>query len=325
MIMKMILIAPKFYGYENKIINKMKEIGIEVTFIPENIVEYDFKYKLFNSLLKNKEEIINKYYIDCLKKCDNDCDIIFIIRGYYISASVFHYIKKKYPNIKICTYQWDSVKNNPNALIVAQYGDRNSTFDPMDAKKYNWNYRPLFYFETTNSNKNRIYDLAFISSLHSQRIKIFNKLKSYREYKKFLYMYSHAVNYYKQKYLYKNNDYIECTDKDIKFISLSVEKANKVMSESRVIIDYTHPNQTGLTMRTCESIGHRCKLITNNSYVKNMDFYNPNNIFVFDQDNFSIPSYFMNSKYQDIDKEIFYKYSIECWIKEIIGIDSERK
>ena len=93
------------------------------------------------------------------------------------------------------------------------------------------------------------------------------------------------------------------------------------MAASNIVVDYTHLSQTGFTMRTCEAIGHRCKLVTNNKLVKEADFYNENNVYIYDVDNFQIPESFINSPYQELSKEIYERYSISNWIKEIINYE----
>ena len=59
------------------------------------------------------------------------------------------------------------------------------------------------------------------------------------------------------------------------------------------------------------------KLITTNKDIKNYDFYNPNNIFVWDENTKEIPDSFFELQYQELPKEIFEKYSLKTWIKTV--------
>lgn len=72
-----------------------------------------------------------------------------------------------------------------------------------------------------------------------------------------------------------------------------MSEVNDIMSKSNIIVDYTHPQQTGFTMRTCEAIGHRCKLVTNNKNILKADFYIKDDIYVYDEDEFDIPIEFI--------------------------------
>src|SRR5690606_39098696 len=64
----------------------------------------------------------------------------------------------------------------------------------------------------------------------------------------------------------------------------------KYSENSKIVIDIAHANQKGLSMRPFEALGLKRKLITNNTDIKNYDFYNPNNIFIIENfDNLDIP------------------------------------
>lgn len=314
---KIALITPKFFGYEKIIIEELVKKGYDVDFIPENILETSKLYKLFSLIPEVKSLMIDNYFIKRLKK---QYDIIFIIKGYYLSTKVLDYLKEYYPKAKMYMYQWDSVKNNPNSLKVSKYCEKCFTFDMDDAKKFNWRYRPLFFFQESKRTDKRKYDISFICSLHSKRIKIYKYIrKMFRDKRLYLYLYSPRYNYYKQKYLKQNKTYIGVQDNNIRFKSLSVFVANEVMANSNIIVDYTHPDQNGLTMRTCESIGHRCKLITNNKNVRNMNFYNTNNVYIYSEEDINIPEEFMLSQYSELPEHIYSYYSIEYWLKEILN------
>lgn len=85
------------------------------------------------------------------------------------------------------------------------------------------------------------------------------------------------------------------------------------------MIDIAHPNQKGLSMRPFEALGLKRKLITNNTDIKNYDFYNENNIFVVnDFNNIEIPDSFLNNPYEELPDKIYEKYYIKNWLKTIL-------
>jgi len=61
------------------------------------------------------------------------------------------------------------------------------------------------------------------------------------------------------------------------------------------------------------------KLITTNKDIVNYDFYNPNNIFVWDNIKTEIPNDFLTTPYQPLSIPIFEKYSIKKWVKTILN------
>lgn len=316
-----LLIAPKYYGYERIIENKLSEFGAKVHFICENIDHVNLWMGFFLRRFPNKKQaILDYYYLHELKKLKDKIDYLIVIRGSTLSKSIISSeLRKKNEGVKSFLYQWDSVTNNKNALEIETLFDKVSTFDPIDAQTYGWEYRPLFYSFSSTRDEKRKYLYSYICIMHSQRIKIFNKLKT-RSDKVFLYLYCEKNHYYKQKYLKKNKEYLGADDKDVKHHPLSLEQTNEVMSNSNAIIDYTHPLQTGFTMRTIESIGHKCKLITNNKRALESDFYRPENVYVYDENAFSIPQEFLETPYVELSDEIYKKYGIDNWLFDVMGM-----
>ena len=108
--------------------------------------------------------------------------------------------------------------------------------------------------------------------------------------------------------------------KNIKFKPLSIEDTAKLYDKSKIVIDYTTPSQTGLSMRTIECLGHECKIITNNKNIKFEKFYSEENVFIYD-DNIKILPEFIEKPYKKNNDEVMYYYSIKGWIDTILGED----
>ena len=306
---------PKFFGYSEILIRECKKKGFSVSIIYENFNEFVIKYKFgFN----NAKEY-NKYYVSKME--ETTYDIVLAIRASTLSCDVIDFIKKNSPNAKMYMYQWDSVANNPNAIKIAHKFDVVMTFDPYDAKKYGWEYRPLFYTEWSLRRDRRQIDIAYICSLHSKRVNVFNTLKEYNNYKEYLYLYSKLSHYIKEKYLKHATEYQEISDRDVHFKPLSLSQVNEVMRSCNIIVDYTHPQQKGFTMRTCEAIGHHCKLATNNIEVLKADFYDPNNVYIYDPENFVLPKDFIQCDYRDLEESVYNRYSVNSWVSEILHIE----
>lgn len=321
---KILLIIPKFYGYENLIKKELNKSFYQVEVIYENrdwvSIWHRFVYVYMPS---RKRKVLNDFYIKEINKMTQDVDVVLVIRGSSLSQKVMKHMRKRFSSdCRFIMYQWDGIKNNPDILECAEYFDRIYTFDVEDSKKYNWGYRPLFFDkEKVNSTKKCI-DVSFLCSLHSQRAQILEKLKNIcieNGYSFHSHMYCNKFAYYKWKYIGKKPEYIGTKDKDVTFKSLSLNESYELYSKSKVIVDYTHPDQTGFTMRTIEAIGNRCKLITNNKYIKNADFYNPSNIYVYEGTDVDIPYGFIETAYKDIDTDLYEYYSLEGWLSTLLG------
>ena len=324
---KVLLMAPSFYNYYIYIVEKLKKMGAEVDLILE---VHDPIYLYFfrkNKCLRNNYTY--RYYASRLKNINN-IDYIFLIRGEAINCHIMELLLEKYPKAKKVMYQWDSVKNNPNIKEIIKYFDKCYTFDPLDAKKYKWEYRPLFYLEE-NCKKNDtqcLYDFVFIGTLYFQRAKLLKQLKKICEknnYRFFYYFFVKKFEYIIHTFLLKDKRYTIIPPKDVNFVSLSNKEVCDIYEKSKIFVDYTAETQAGFTIRTIESIGSHKKIITNNKNIVNADFYNPNNIYVYDLEKFDIPINFVNSPYVELKRELYKKYSLEGWLEDIfMEITSEK-
>lgn len=322
---KILLILPKYFGYEKFIINRLRKSNAEVFFIYENVDNIRYSYRFVNAYLpKIMPGITDKYFYNRIKKLPQNLDYVLVVRGQFLSNHIMSYMRKKFlKKCKFVMYQWDSIKNNANAVEISKFFDKIFTFDKIDAKTYKWNYRPLFYIEDlVNNDNNKTIDILYICSLHSRRVTILNILKEFcKEQGLVLYshMYSKLIVFYKRKYISRRKEYLAANNKDVCFNSLSLNDTYKLYNKSKIVFDYTHPGQKGLTIRTIECLGNGCKLITNNELVKYADFYNSNNIYIYKEDNIKIPDKFINTPYNRPQKDIFEKYSLKSWLEEILG------
>lgn len=316
---KLLLIVPNFFKYEIYIRNELSKLGYLVDMIYENVDEFSFMAKVSIKIFHNRRNFFDKYYtkrIGC-----NHYDIVLAIRASTLSDTVLKTIKYYSPDAKFYMYQWDSVENNKNAVDIAGCFDMISTFDMEDAVRYGWKYRPLFFIDQSNRYKfDRVYQLAYICTLHSKRVEIYKKLKKMPE-NNFLYLYAKKTHFLKEKYVKKNVDYVEMKNAEVEFKPLTLQEVNRVMSKTNIMVDYTHPGQAGFTMRTCEAIGHRCKILTNNVRIYNADFYNPNDVYVYDENHFDVPQDFIEGEYKEIPDEVYNRYKISTWIKDVINYD----
>lgn len=294
-------------------------------FILEDFSERSTIYRLFwVKNYKTKIRYTSSYYKRKIAELDKKYDIIFVIRGEAISEENMTQLKKRYPFAKFIMYQWDSIKNNKNCLRIERFFDKIFTFDMEDAQKKGWYYRPLFYVEENVSNESeKDIDFSMIGTLYYKRAMLLKKIREYcskNNFSLFSYMYSPKLVYLIHKYIMHDSKYKDIPYNDVKFQQMSSTDLSAVYDKSAILVDYTADNQTGLTMRTIESIGHHCKLITNNKKIKDCDIYESGNIYVYDLDCFSVPIEFVNSRYNELSGEMRKYYSLSGWITSIFDL-----
>lgn len=319
---KVLLIMPCFFGYEKEVKRKLEENGAEVFLVFENMNEINFWYRfVYVYCSSKKEKLMNHYYKQHIKKLPNKIDYVLVVRGDSLSTIILEMLRERYSTAIFSMYQWDSVANNKNASKIARHFDRVATFDMKDAKMYGWKYRPLFYIkELCDGTISRDIDMTYICSIHSKRVYIYNLLKKIADennLRLYNYMFVKRIRYILHKYIKKDKVFMDVAKSDVFYNSLDIQQTNKIYNRSKIIVDYTHPMQSGLTMRTIESVGHGCKLITNNKNICETPLYN-NNIYIYDEDNFIIPKEFIEREYEPLDKIQMEYYSLDGWLEELI-------
>ncbi len=319
---KILLFSQFFFGYEEKIANKMRQMGAEVSLYDEMSV----KKAIERAILKVSPGVFHKrtekYYLDLLlKEKEKQFDYILFIDCEMPTSVVLHNYRQTFPNAKFCLHLWDSLDNLKGVNKKFKFFDHITSFDRVDAERNKIMFRPLFFgddYRASNNRKQYLYDLSFIGTIHSDRYSIIKKLKgAVPDF--YIYPYLQSIFIY---YFYKatKKEFWSTELNDFKFGKIDSKEIAQIIDESKAVLDIQHPQQTGLTMRTLEMVGMKKKLVTTNSDIKNYVFYNPNNICIIDRRKPFIPSSFFEQEYIDISEDIYEYYSLDQWVLGVLGI-----
>lgn len=318
-----IVISPRYFNYENEIVNELIRKGAFVTFIDDRIKNDFFNKVIFRIKHLNfikKKKIFNYFnsFLIQLKNVKVDYVLAIIPEGF--SKDIVQHYRKSLPSAKFILYMWDSIENRPYISDMLPFFDISLTFDRSNSEKYSILFRPLFFTQEygmiSKSIDNRKYEISFIGTAHSDRVQVIKKIAQFSKNKSFLFFYLQnplLVIYY---YLTDKN-FREVKFSDISYKGLSKESVLDIIKHSKCIVDLNHPKQIGLTIRTIEMLGASRKLITTNNDILNYDFYNPLNILVIDRKNPIVPIEFLNSEYDKIDELIANKYSLSTWVDDV--------
>lgn len=305
--------APNFYGYEERIITALEKEGLEVCF------EYIYKpsrferyvSKLYKRYYRGK---LNKYYVEIIKKyIDVPFDYFLVVDGKGIPDFFLRVFLKRHPETTSVYYSWDSLQYF-NYLSWLNFFNKVYTFDYKDAAELNIGYLPLFYTPELEiagkAEGEKIYDLLFIASYKESRLEFINsiieKYETSLNIKVVLYLsvFRYIIDKLKGKSIRR---------KDVVFRSLPFDDYLRLLSKTKVVLDFTAKNQTGMPMRIPEAIGARKKIITNNEKVQE-EFNNSDNILVYRES--EDITYFINSEMSELRER--ERYSISNWIKEML-------
>ena len=183
---------------------------------------------------------------------------------------------------KTIAYQWDGMSRFPLAERYISYFDNFYVFDKNDLNlSPKLQHTTNFYFDDIIISNPDVTpkSVFFVGSYIKNRIPLINKIIA-------------------KGFSFK-------------------ESAQKIQ-QSEFLLDFHNPIHNGLSFRTFESIGYEKKLITDNVLVKGFEFYNPNNIFIIENENFKRFEEFATTPYEPLAEEIKEKYSFTNWIKQLL-------
>ena len=309
-----LLMAPDFYGYENRIITALEKEGLKVFF------EYIYKPTRFVRYISKINRyyygnIVKDYYGSIISKyTKKTLDYFLVVDGKGIPET---FLKEFIGHHKECTsvyYSWDSLQYF-DYLAWLKIFDRVFTFDYKDSKEFGIKYLPLFYTpeleKAGESKEEKIYDLLFIASYKESRLNFINKVvDKYQDslnIKIVLYLtiYRFIIDRLKGKRIRRE---------DVIFHPLPFKEYLELLVRTKVVLDYTAATQTGLPMRIPEAVGARKKIITNNENVR-QEFNMSPSILVYNDNEDIIP--FINADIQAIKERD--NYSVDSWIKAMLS------
>ena len=314
--------SPKSFNYEVEIKKALEGNGAKVDYYDERPSNKSWVKAAIRTNRKLVGNIIYKYYNEIINtKSSKPYDYIFFINIESPSTDIMDLLKKSNPNAKFILYLWDSILHRPYPLKLLKYFDSIFTYDRLDSIKYNFLFRPLFYIPeySITAVDSICYDISFIGTIHSDRFCIVNNIKkqcSELNLNTFWFFYIHNnIMFYRMKFSRIKN--FAAQKKDFSISPLQKNSVVKILQQSKIVVDFQHPENDGLTMRTLEAFGLKRKLITTNKDIVNYDFFSPHNIDVIDRTNPQINYDFLNTEYSEIPNDIYLKYSIQSWIKDI--------
>lgn len=324
-----LFISPRFFSIEIEIIKSFKRNGASVYFYdekPSNSLFYKMIFRLNILLVQNLFSLF--YYLKIYSKIRNiDFDYFFLIKGEATPLWFIKLMKSKCNNLIYYTY--DSVSNNPKSLKHFKLFNKAFTFDPLDSKKYKVNFRPLFCFsDFLKLNKNMLLnDIFIVATLHSDRAFILKEFIKFNKNKFSFFIF--LFNKFGKLDFLRSLDFSSNSSNDLNYKFLKNNIYNKPMSLKKLLELYSNHictfdihssnNQSGLTIRTFESLGSKTKLITTNKDIIKYPIYHPNNIFIIDRlkPNFDNFEKFLKLKFEPYNKKVKFSMSSDGWLHEI--------
>ena len=339
-----LIIMPNFYSYQTKIRDDMIARGANVMFYDEEPERSKFLILQRLGKLFKKKNIFEKFNKELTRKIIAEMpaggyDYFLVIRGNIITEDTVKNIKANAlkPGAKTIYYAWDSFENMNHKGELGRLFDHRATFDSVDAKNHSdYELLPLFYsddFDATLVDKDveNKYDYASVSAFFPFRYRYFKAFKEANPDKKlFLKLYL-APGVYKGK-KFTDPKLVKNLDMDIvSFEPFTPQDIRDACLHSKAVLDLANETQQGLTMRTMETLGIRRKIVTNNVYLKDYEFYNSDNAIVLedlakkadeaetsgDYSAFVLPDATWLDKPYVENEDLRKRYSIHAWLDNL--------
>jgi len=315
---RILIVGIGFYDYERYIVEYLESIGAKVTYISSDI-HFFFK-GLFHrcGLHAIANRIVEKKLDGLIMKQPHDMDYVVLIKALNLNTHHFHLIMQNNPQAYTVLYLWDSINRLYNKKDILSFDGHIMTFDRHDATEYGFKFRPLFFRTALNKCIDTTkYDISFVGYDHTLRYKVVKAIKRQCESEGLRYKFvlltsarwkfidrhiTHRIN--------KEDASLFVTDK------LSYKEYMDILNDSSVILDVSHPKQTGLTIRTIETFGLGKKLVTTNKDIKYYGF-NSDQYYILDADNIHIDEDFIKKPL--VTASDMSRYTMKCFIEDLFG------
>lgn len=317
---RVLLIAPPFFGYDEAIGAEIMRRGASLV----RLADRPYRTPLATALTKLAPVAVAsaalQQYRRQLGNAGSGFDLCLVVNGQTIAPQLLREIRAANPTATMILYLWDSLDNRPSIRRTLSLYDCIYGFDPVDAQRFGFRYRPLFYSDDFSaSSVRRSVDISFAGTAHSDRGPIIwnldRGLPRYVSRRWFLYLQARWV---RDLYALKNRRFRSIPPGFFSYRPLPKSALAELFARSRAILDIEHPNQRGLTMRTFETLGAGKKLVTTNRNVRSEDFFAEDRVLVIDRNAPVIPPSFLETDVSPLSADIVHRYSLEGWLDELL-------
>lgn len=318
--------APTAVGFSEVIKEELERVGLTVyDFSP--ILDVPFKYKSMWQRLHNLyRKIVHNDY-ENKKKLRAKATEILLMRSldripkadfsFFIRPDLFpqRFVEQVCYKSKLAVaYQWDGLRRYPEIYNYINHFDRFFVFDPIDLSNKTLPLTNFYIPSPTNELKKASFETAYFVGGYIDK-KRFHKLGIIANTLQSLGIRLHflVVCYDKRNLIAVKKQNFAKIEPHISYLS-NLEN----VKDSSILVEVQARAHNGLSFRVFEALNYDKKLITTNHYIRDYDFYDPANIFIWDGKNSIDLQNFLNTPMRPISEKIKRKYSFDNWIKYVL-------
>lgn len=322
-----LFIASPFFDYYRHITGALQAQGFEVDYYNDRPKES----ALFKGVFRVRPGLVNRTVRDHLNTILEETrkrvyDLIFVINGKVLDSAFVSELRHRNPRAEAVLYLWDSIQLYPHVLRFASLFDRRYTFDSTDVRVHpDFQLLPLFFthqYRAVGAAHSPMaeFDVVNVCTAHASRYLLMRTLIPELEaanLRIYSYLYLHPLQFAYNRL--RVDAFAHARPGEFRFRPLPVEGHIDVLRRSRAVLDVSHEGQSGLTMRSIETVGARRKLITTNTEVLKYPFYHPTRVLLLDPNaaNASTINDFIKAPQHDILESTRELYGIDSWAQQI--------
>jgi len=330
-----LLISPKTYNYHQVLFKACDQAGINYVWFDER-PHSSALCKIFSRKLNKLSRWLSiEHYLSRLQTLRSSGFLpshILVIKGESIHPSVVAYMRSAFPEAKFILYFWDSTNNLPGYKKLSSLFDLVASFDSADCKLNGWSYYPLFCGNSvkprnscTPSEEKYLYDWSFVGVIHSDRLLILDKLIQNLPANNSFYAYVYFPSLLHSLYclIFSPLQFVRLRPY---FYSHPLRpcQLSAVYGQSRCVLDIHHPGQTGLTMRTIESVVSGVKLATTNACILKDLFYDNTRICIINRRNPTISLEFLGVNFKPLPESVSNSFRPVSWLQGLLNHKSQK-
>lgn len=269
-------------------------------------------FKRVNKLLRGIRKYWIKWDLPCVfiwysklwKETVRQTDVV-VVHMSYLTLTLPRYINKLNPKVRVIAWYWNIVDEYSLPKDIVGVCEKWS-FDIEDCKKYNMNFNHQYYFRSMmkycDSPMRDVYFCGSDCGRGKELVHLFENMSSLG-----LNVIFHIVHPHYDGIPQK------LISSPLKYEDIISNNLN-----SKCILEVMRPGQVGATIRQMEALFQKRKLITNNTNIKNEDFYRPQNIFILGERPLNTLADFINAPYDHSVDKYIDSYDVFSWLNNFV-------
>ena len=236
-----------------------------------------------------------------------------------IDNTIFSYLQKNAPSAQkaICYRNrvnetvFHGMKERNPIKLKEKYGCEMWSYNIEDCRDYNMNYYDQFVLLENTISQQKIKNDVFFIGKDKGRSKIIKDIvKKFDEL---------GVSY---KICIVPDKKTNLNEIDPQWICnpMSYDDVIYHIGESKCILDIVGDTNKGVTYRPLEALVLKKKLITNLTDICKENFYNPQNVFIWNKDNTCDLLDFINTDFVVVDDSIIDKHTFRYFLNKVFGL-----